>query len=514
MFVCGPKNSGKSTFCRRLVNATLSRPQKNTSASGIASTNYVAFLDLDPGQPEYSPPGELSLILLRAHNLGPPFTHPMVTCSNGGGLIRAHHIGSISPKDNPRHYVKCALDLLNRYRRLLTRYPTCHLVVNSAGWVVDIGLEVLLDIVKSHVISDIIYTSTSGPSDVVELLREAAEPHGARVHFVGSHQSLFTTRIARDFRLMQTLSYLHLDEPEAGFTRWDPRPLTEKVPLTVHWAGDKQAIFAIMDLADGGDPEDLLSVLDGRIVGIVVIEDDTAIPGVKMAATADEAATTVEPQPGADHEFARPDLFAVARMESSEDSGSDNESVATSRSSFQPSKRNNVKATAAATETRHGTSHLTHPSVARNSFDVPYIISDRGSNRPLDPSKSYSIGQALIREANVRTKSLHLLTPVPSEVLQTLHRQKRKIVLVHGKLETPIWAYEEEWERGAALRQQLRREKPEEQAIFDAVDRQEFGHLTPHLSIPKSSEVKSASGDVWSTHREVDVYESDYNDTE
>ena len=490
-------------------------PQSNTSASGIASTKCVAFLDLDPGQAEYSPPGEISLILLRSCNMGPPFTHPMVFRGNGDETIRAHHIGSISPKENPRHYVKCVLNLLSHYNALLNSHPTCQLVVNSAGWIQDIGLEVLLDIVKSPVISDIVYTSTGGPSDAVGLLRQAAELHGARMHFVASEGSGFSTRTAKDLRLMQTMSYFHLEKPEAGFIRWDARPLTEKVPLTIHWAGDKQAIFAFMDLADGVDPEDLLALLDGRVVGIVIVEDDTALPETREASTTGYSTELAGPPQSADRtEAAGADLFTIARISQSEDSDSDHESVATSHSSIQLEKGSKDDAITSGRELTPSSSHLEHPSIARTSTDVPYLKTDDGSCRPLDPSRSYSLGQALIREPNVETKSLELLTPIPSEVFQTLHRQERKIILVHGKLETPTWAYGEEWERGGALRRQLRKEYPADAALHEEIELQEWVDATPYVYLPKTHGGRSASAEVWHTHREADVGNSEYDDTE
>ncbi|KAG8379024.1 hypothetical protein BUALT_Bualt07G0045200 [Buddleja alternifolia] len=51
-FVCGPKNSGKTTFSRHLVNVLLQRHKK------------VAYLDTDVGQTEFTPPGLLSLTVI------------------------------------------------------------------------------------------------------------------------------------------------------------------------------------------------------------------------------------------------------------------------------------------------------------------------------------------------------------------------------------------------------------------------------------------------------------------
>ncbi|KAI3711154.1 hypothetical protein L2E82_41031 [Cichorium intybus] len=52
VFICGPKNSGKSTFSHHLIHILLHRHKK------------VAYLDTDVGQPEFTPPGCLSLAVL------------------------------------------------------------------------------------------------------------------------------------------------------------------------------------------------------------------------------------------------------------------------------------------------------------------------------------------------------------------------------------------------------------------------------------------------------------------
>lgn len=50
--ICGAKNSGKSTFSRHLLNTLLQRYKK------------VAYLDTDVGQPEFTPPGFISLTVI------------------------------------------------------------------------------------------------------------------------------------------------------------------------------------------------------------------------------------------------------------------------------------------------------------------------------------------------------------------------------------------------------------------------------------------------------------------
>lgn len=56
--IMGPRNSGKSTFARYSLNALLSK------------YNKVAFLECDPGQSEYTPPGMVSLNIVSKPCIG------------------------------------------------------------------------------------------------------------------------------------------------------------------------------------------------------------------------------------------------------------------------------------------------------------------------------------------------------------------------------------------------------------------------------------------------------------
>lgn len=51
-FVCGASNCGKSTFSRNLLNVLLTRCDR------------VAYLETDVGQPEFTPPGFISLTIV------------------------------------------------------------------------------------------------------------------------------------------------------------------------------------------------------------------------------------------------------------------------------------------------------------------------------------------------------------------------------------------------------------------------------------------------------------------
>jgi polynucleotide 5'-hydroxyl-kinase GRC3/NOL9 len=90
VLVCGPKASGKSTFSRYLLNHVLSAaPEVET---GYTNTDGVAFLDLDPGQPEFAPMGQVYLARVRSPFFGPPFTHPSLTVKWCERIILVQHL--------------------------------------------------------------------------------------------------------------------------------------------------------------------------------------------------------------------------------------------------------------------------------------------------------------------------------------------------------------------------------------------------------------------------------------
>ena len=398
VLVCGPKGAGKSTFCRILSNSLLSRGPATQERA-----NRVAFIDLDPGQPEFSPPGELSLVMLQSCTLGPPFTHP--TVPGEIKAFRAHHFGYLSPKEDLIHQRDCALDLYNHYQQLARSHGPCPLVVNCSGWIQGSGLELLTNLMRTLRLADVIYMSTLGPEEVVDALTKAATQTNTTLHLLSSQISNATTRTAADLRLMQTVSYFHLDKPEGGGLRWNPYPLTSQPPYVVHYAGPKQAIHAVMILGDAQNPELISSALDGCIVSITVVEAKTAI-----ATTSHEA----------DHPEAR---------------GDDDER----HGSFTSTTVQDIHDLEFQTNLNQKSPRLPHTPEG-----IPYIPATHHIVHPPSPTHSYSLGQALIRSIDTRAQAFHILTPIPYSTLADL--RNHNIILVRGRLDTPTWAYAEQME--------------------------------------------------------------------
>uniref|UniRef100_A0A1D1Z8E7 Polynucleotide 5'-hydroxyl-kinase NOL9 n=1 Tax=Anthurium amnicola TaxID=1678845 RepID=A0A1D1Z8E7_9ARAE len=122
-FICGPKNSGKTTFSRHLVNTLLQRHKR------------VAYLDTDVGQPEFTPPGCLSLHVLHEQS-------PELTVLSLKTPVRCLFFGATSSKRDPKAYLSsifCLYDYFcKEYRSNKLENPgkpMLPLVVNTPGWV-------------------------------------------------------------------------------------------------------------------------------------------------------------------------------------------------------------------------------------------------------------------------------------------------------------------------------------------------------------------------------------------
>ncbi|KAJ5933356.1 hypothetical protein N7454_005685 [Penicillium verhagenii] len=405
VLVCGPKASGKSTFSRYLLNHVLS-PAPETE-NGFVNTDGVAFLDLDPGQPEFAPMGQVYLAHLRAPFFGPPFTHPSVD-SRDGQILRAHHIGATSPKEDSDHYAQATMDLLDRYHSLLAEYPQCPLIVNYPGWIFGQGLEVATWLVKCLGLSDVVYMSEKGPQEVIEPLKFAANEAKVPMTILPSQPTDFVSRSSAQLRSMQIQSYFHSSHStEISNPRWSELPLSRTRPMAVDYAGSKQGILGIMATGSQISPDMLCEVLEGSIVGLVAIESASAIVGASSAESADCSTSSLEDENGSpvDH----------MDMDSEEP------------------------------KTNGSTSLSPADMVVRTPEGLPYLFTGSGSCTPLNPKASNCLGLALVRSVDVGSQRIELSTPIPSSRIRDAIEQGHSLVLVRGQLDSPNWAISEEY---------------------------------------------------------------------
>lgn len=147
ILVCGAKGVGKSTYVRYITNRFLSCRGSNITE--------VAILDCDVGQTELSPPGMLSLTVVKNPILSPAYAH-MVGCEgNSGFQVASKHEGACfygftTSKTNPETFASAVDHLIKIYYNICKeRGESIPLIVNTDGWVKGLGYEILSCIINA-----------------------------------------------------------------------------------------------------------------------------------------------------------------------------------------------------------------------------------------------------------------------------------------------------------------------------------------------------------------------------
>ncbi|EZF35628.1 polynucleotide 5'-hydroxyl-kinase [Trichophyton mentagrophytes] len=427
VLTCGPGGSGKSTFNRYLLNHLLSRQPENGD-NRAQHGDGVLFLDLDPGQPEYSPIGHVYLAHIQSPTLGPPLSHP-VLCPEDGSIIRTHHIGSSSPKDDSKHYVQCAMNLLRYYYTSMHEtYSQCPLIINYPGWIFGQGLEILTGFLEALRLSDVVYMSETGPEEVAGPLKSVASRFRIPFWTLPSQPTEYATRSRGQLRQMQMLSYFHMQEsrhPTNAFlyeqrkptsVHWSAIPLCHTRAVKVNYSGSSQGILGVMIAGFPCDKEHILDLLDGAIVAVVAIEHADAIKPVP------DDVEPVELLFGAEED-------SISEDAAEEDEGDTEEATLP----------------AAAATRRQAIAERLQPHLHRTKEDIPYLFSGNGTCAHLNPQHSHSLGLALVRSIDTSSQALELITPIRSAAVRDVLERGHQIVLVRGHLDNPDWALTEEY---------------------------------------------------------------------
>jgi polynucleotide 5'-hydroxyl-kinase GRC3/NOL9 len=273
ILICGPKSSGKSTFSRMMANRFVTHHVAPRSDPKDIPWNSVAYMDIDPGQPEFTPPGVIALVTMSKPNLGSSFCHPAVEA--GFRVVKSHAIASVTPALDPVHLVDCATDMFTgHYNPDGAKHP---LIVNTPGWVQGTGLDIITTLIKHVQPTEVIYMSRDGPEETVEHLKTFC----GSIPFttLPSQASEYTSRTALHYRTMQTMSYFHLKPPSLAvkYHAWDPTPLTEIPPFRVQYRGADRGLLGLLCYDYQPHPSLLAESVNGMLVALVVINDPSAI---------------------------------------------------------------------------------------------------------------------------------------------------------------------------------------------------------------------------------------------
>ena len=392
--ICGPKGSGKSTFTRLLTNRLLTLPKPSPGRRTRASKEEsgVLLLDLDPGQSEFCPPGTVSLVLVRKPNISPPFAHPWPDDSSAT-LVRCHALASVNPGSDTDLFIECALDLYSHYQQRYNGYP---LVVNTPGWVLGTGLDLLTLLIGSLRPAEVIYMSEDGPTETIEGLRLACKT--PTFSMLPSQQSdTGTKKSAADLRAMQTMAYFHSEQRQKPATV-NPSPLSAIAPWRVSYASKNRGIAGIITYGGQLESALLAEAINGMVLAAVEIEDEKAFRRSPSSPLSEaEQAMDVDASDGAKILQCADELMSSTTTDG-----------------------------------------------------IPHIELAHGATT-LDIHYCRTIGLVLIRGVDTSTSSLQILTPIPRSKLEEVRQNGRHIVLVHGQLDAPTWAYTEDlYERAAS----------------------------------------------------------------
>lgn len=368
-------------------------------ASTAQSATGVAVIDLDPGQPEYAPAGTVSLVHVTKPNLGTPFSHPGLQQA-GLAVLRSHALASVSPAMSPSLYVQCATDLYDTYRRKLRN---CPLIINTPGWILGTGLDLLVELITMMMPIQVVYMSEDGPLDVVEALRSAAKNDFLTLP---SQSFEYTARTGSQLRAMQAMSYFHLagsPSVSPAVLSWNPKPLSAVPPWEVRYAPKRRGIKGILSYDFQSPPELFRAAIDGMVLAVVEIEDGEAFRDIIA---------------GYSPASQRPAADATAQSSSSEAQAENPDSEA-------------------------GTTTAAELKMITSPEGLPIISNTNDAT--LDPRYSRTLGLALVRGVDTVRRTLQLLSPITEAQLQGSRAEGHSIILVHGKFDAPTWAYAEDF---------------------------------------------------------------------
>ncbi|KAL1889176.1 Polynucleotide 5'-hydroxyl-kinase grc3 [Ceratocystis pirilliformis] len=390
-FICGPKGAGKSTFTRLLGNKLISTQLHGFYTSSRKTTiRGVNIVDIDPGQAEYTPPGLLSLIHTKNLNTAPPFGHPWTDAAMATEMVHSHAFGALTPGADPDLYLSLAIDLCSRAKGA----PT---LINTPGWTLGTGLNLLMSLISRVHPTEIIYMSEGGPAETIEGLRSVSRKN---FYTLPSQSSDPAPRTSAQLRAMQTMSYFHWRPSSTDNMRpiWVPEPLSEVTPLVAKYRGQKRGIMGILSYGAQTPPFLLAESLNGMMVAVVRIQDPKAFAAFQTARTLVDVGEMEVDEPGLVPTDAKYDEVVI----SSSPEG------------------------------------------------LPIIANP--DNVSLDSQYSCTIGLALVRGIDTTSAALQLLTPIPLDTIRNLRENGQRLVLLHGQFDAPTWAYTEDiYRRSLAL---------------------------------------------------------------
>ncbi|CCH58636.1 hypothetical protein TBLA_0A08470 [Henningerozyma blattae CBS 6284] len=276
ILIIGAKNSGKSTLNRLLLETFINEKEFQDD---------ILYVDLDPGQPEYSSPDCISITKIDKNSK--IFGQHLAQLNFN--KLKEIYIGSSSPQDFPTKYLNAInqlISFLNEENFIGTS------LINLPGWIKGFGIKILNYIIQLYKPTDLIFlesTSSKSLYDELEIpesftsnLRENYKPiiynipsilniietnqyspNSSTLNFF--QQTRFHASQLRTFKL---IAYFHKQIEEGAYVDYDFQPLIHSSPIQISY-GEKgicgiQLLEEFLDI----NPEDIKNTLEGTVVAI------------------------------------------------------------------------------------------------------------------------------------------------------------------------------------------------------------------------------------------------------
>jgi polynucleotide 5'-hydroxyl-kinase GRC3/NOL9 len=347
----------------------------------------VYYLDLDPEKPEYTPHGQISLVVVRTLNLGPSFTHPATPSSlsdtTTNMIVRSHCMPTniVNHRD---YYRACADDLFLAYKALQSHDKPLPLIINTSGTLYGSDFDILTGLLarfKPHHAVHLVDIQAIDTAQAVKMdsLKTVVTQYRGTTHEIAAQFGASPgMRSDAEMRAMHMQAYFHLAKPNkasSGTTAWNSTPASKLVPWEFCFEKSDERTQDFVGFAmysEPVEPASLVQALNGTIVQII------------------ESTSSAIPVP----------YSSLPRT---------------------------------------------------NKYRVPYFArTDRtGMMEPLDPRTSKMVCTALVRGFDPERKVVQVLVPKSHETL--LHGlSPERTVLVSGCCEPPEWAYLEDADAASA----------------------------------------------------------------
>lgn len=261
VMVLGGKNTGKSTLLRLLTQNFL---------YGGSSQEDILYFDLDPGQPEFSPPDCISVNQLNrptkvlGKHMGQPFFP----------AIRQHYLGSNSPQDIPHLYLRC-IDELVDYLDEQTYMGTS--LINLPGWIKGFGINILNHVIRRYKPTHIVMLeSKSSRQSFEELDTEMLFTSPLRGDY---HSQIFKVHAnlnsfeenrfsAATLRTQNMLAYFHTQTKTRSLIQYNPKPLITQPPLQISFGNYGIQGIRFFEEFEDIHKDDIKNALQGAVVGV------------------------------------------------------------------------------------------------------------------------------------------------------------------------------------------------------------------------------------------------------